>query len=346
MSNLTIESPIKVITSGNKPTTGDVLSFGQLAVGKITEDGSKVKMFANIGQSEDEIVEVSSDSTYENTLGELTVPNAVGGIKAGTSAEDLEGLTITQLFNKLLFPVVQPTIQTPSASISFKDTFSNNGVYEVGSTAPSAEKFNTGFNKGTVTCPGIASTTRAGELRPGDSYIIYGTSDPGSSQDLPLTIAYGQMQYKYKALYEQGPELKDSQGGKATVDPNPLPAGSVMSSAISIYGVYPIFANTTSSTQLTKLSLTNNTYAEFTCVAETDDGRHQFAIPQPYTLSKIEYFDTVANTYKPINISNFDESTVEQSIAAGSKQYKLYKRNEAGKSGSTKFKITFTKADY
>ena len=58
--------------------------------------------------------------------GTLT-PNAVGGIAAETDAADLEGLTFTEMWNKLLFPAVSPIIGSPSATVN-----NIGGLYEVG----------------------------------------------------------------------------------------------------------------------------------------------------------------------------------------------------------------------
>ena len=183
-----------------------------------------------------------SDISYTTDLPDsLVVPQTIGGINKGTKVSDLEGSTISQMFDNLLFPEVQPTIQAPSATIHFKDTFSSNGVYEVGTTAPIAANFNTSFNRGTCTVVGQADKNRAGNLDSGNSFIYYGGNT--STKTLPAKVTLGTMQYNYHAAYAQGDTLVTSKGNKASVTPNPLPAGSVNSSNLTIFGTYPYYCN-------------------------------------------------------------------------------------------------------
>ena len=61
-------------------------------------------------------------------------------------------------------------------------------------------------------------------------------------------------------------------------------------------------------------------------------------------MAKIEYFDTVANAYKPMSVSDFTASEYQQEVQGKQVAYKKYVRNTVGLSGATKFKVTFTKA--
>lgn len=260
------------------------------------------------------IIKLTLDMKYQSAMpDDLTVPNAVGGIAKGTTAESLKAKTVDQVLDDLIFPEVQPTVGNPSASISLKDGFAANGIYEVGATAPvDPTNFTTGFNRGTVTCPGRANQNRAGELQSGSSYIYYGGST--SEQELPANIVVGTMQYNYHAEYAQGDTLLTSKGNKASIDPNPLPAGSVNSGAVNIYGTYPYFCNGASAsaqnqdtslpssvTADTKLPLQKWTDtlvgAKFASEAATGT-RLTFDFPATKNITKVEFMNTVSGKWE------------------------------------------------
>ena len=74
---------------------------------------------------------------YNTSLGELTTPSAIGGIKSGIKASDLNGKTIDEMLTMILFPEINPTIVAPSGTTTFTNSsFKNNGLYEVNSTLP------------------------------------------------------------------------------------------------------------------------------------------------------------------------------------------------------------------
>lgn len=262
----------------------------------------------------DGVITAALDMKYQSAMpNELTVPKAVGGITAGTTAESLKAKTVDQVLDDLIFPEVQPTVQNPSASISLKDGFNANGIYEVGATAPAAEtNFTTGFNRGTVTCPGRDNQNRAGELQSGSSFIYYGGNV--ETKELPAAITLGTMQYNYQAAYAQGDTLLTSKGNKASLSPNPLTAGTVNSSAVNIYGTYPYFCNGASAsssnqdsslpsevTADTKLPLQKWTDtlvgAKFASEASTGT-RLVFEYPSTKKVTKVEFMNTVSGKWE------------------------------------------------
>lgn len=264
--------------------------------------------------TEEVIHDLNQLKKYESAMpDDLTVPNAIGGIAKGTTAESLKAKTVSQVLDDLLFPEVQPTVGNPSASISFKSGFSSNGIYEVGAVAPAAAtNFTTGFNRGTVTCPGKPNQNRAGVLKAGESFIYYGGST--SNKTLPEKIVLGSMQYNYQAAHEQGDTLVTSKGNKATVSPNPLPAGTVNSGSITIYGTYPYFCNGAAAsnseqdnnlplavTADTKLPLQKWTDtlvgAKFASEAATGT-RLVFEFPSTKKVTKVEFMNTVSGKWE------------------------------------------------
>lgn len=301
-----------------------------------------------------------SDISYTTDLPDsLVVPQTIGGINKGTKVSDLEGSTISQMFDNLLFPEVQPTIQAPSATIHFKDTFSSNGVYEVGTTAPIAANFNTSFDRGTCTVVGQADKNRAGNLDSGNSFIYYGGNT--STKTLPAKVTLGTMQYNYYAAYAQGDTLVTSKGNEASVTPNPLPAGSVNSSNLTIFGTYPYYCNgqsassssgdsnfPTSATPDTKLPLYKWTDtlvgAKFASEAATGT-RMQFMYSNRKKVTKVEFYNSISGKWETFDTSNYNAKS-------GIKTYSVQGTNETYNiltttgplSGSVQYRFTITNA--
>lgn len=301
-----------------------------------------------------------TDISYTTDLPDsLVVPQTIGGINKGTKVSDLEGSTISQMFDNLLFPEVQPTIQAPSATISFKDTFRSNGVYEVGATAPTAANFNTSFNRGTCTVVGQANKNRAGNLDSSNHFIYYGGNT--STTTLPAKVTLGTMQYNYHAPYAQGDTLVTSKGKEASVTPNPLPAGSVNSSNLTIFGTYPYYCNgqnassssgdsnfPTSATPDTKLPLYKWTDtlvgAKFASEAATGT-RMQFMYSSRKNVTKVEFYNTISGKWETFSTSNYNAKS-------GTKTYSVQGTNETYNiltttgplSGSVQYRFTMANA--
>ena len=301
-----------------------------------------------------------SDISYTTDLPDsLVVPQTIGGINEGTKVSDLEGSTISQMFDNLLFPEVQPTIQAPSATIHFKNTFSSNGVYEVGATAPIAANFDTSFNRGTCTVVGQANKNRAGNLDSGNSFIYYGGNT--STKTLPAKVTLGTMQYNYHAAYAQGDTLVTSKGNKASVAPNPLPAGSVNSSNLTIFGTYPYYCNgqsassssgdsnfPTSATPDTKLPLYKWTDtlvgAKFASEAATGT-RMQFMYSNRKKVTKVEFYNSISGKWETFGTSNYNaESGIKTYSVQGTNETYNILTTTGPLSGSVQYRFTMTNA--
>lgn len=248
------------------------------------------------------------------------MPNAVGGIAAGTTVSKLNGKTQNQIIDMLLFPEQQPTVQAPSAGIAFAGSFSNNGISEVGAVAPvSGTNITTSFNQGYGRAAGQPDKKRAGALNSEASFIYYGGQE--TNKTLPTKISLGTMQYNYHAAYAQGEQLVTSWGNKASIQPNPLPAGAVNSGAIYIYGTYPYFCNgdnaSTSAgegnmpsapTPNKKLKLYKWTDtligAKFASEASTGT-RLEFKFPSTKNVTKVEFFNTVSGKWEVFSSANY-----------------------------------------
>lgn len=263
----------------------------------------------------------NSVDIYKSALGvNVQMPNAVGGIAAGTTVSKLNGKTQNQIIDMLLFPEQQPTVQAPSAGIAFAGGFSNNGITEVGAVAPvSGTNITTSFNQGYGRAAGQPDKKRAGALNSEASFIYYGGQE--SNKNLPTKVVLGTMQYNYHAAYAQGEQLVTSWGNKASVQPNPLPAGAVNSGAVYIYGTYPYFANGADASTSngegsmpsspkpdTKLKIYKWTDtligAKFASEASSDT-RLEFKFPSTKNVTKVEFYNTVSGKWEVFASSNY-----------------------------------------
>lgn len=257
---------------------------------------------------------------YKSALGtSVQMPNAVGGIAAGTTVATLNGKKQNQIIDMLLFPEQQPQVVAPSASIQFKNSFSNGQILEVNAVAPTANDITTGFNQGYGRAAGQPDKKRAGALNSGASFIYYGGQE--SNKSLPSKVTLGGMTYNYHAAYAQGEELVTSWGNKASVQPNPLPAGAINSGSISLYGTYPYFANgdnaSTSNgegsmpsapTPNTKLKLYKwtDTLIGAKFASEASSGtRLEFKFPSTKNVTKVEFYNTVSGKWEVFASANY-----------------------------------------
>lgn len=243
----------------------------------------------------------------------LATPAKLGGLPAGTKVQTLKTKTLSQIFEDILFEEIQPSVQAPSASISFKSPFAANQILEVGAVAPTAAQIQTGFSRGNCTVVGQPNKNRAGELISDDQSFVY-AGNSTSNKALPVKVTLGTMQYNYQAHHGAGDTLLTSKGNKATVSPNPLPAGIVKSGAVYIYGTYPYFCNGASAsssagdtnfpstvTPNTKLPLQKWTDvligAKFASEASTEK-RLEFYFPAEKNVTKVEFYNTVSGKWE------------------------------------------------
>ena len=275
---------------------------------------------------------------FNSALGDaVQMPSAVGGIKAGTTVSQLKGKKQNEIIDMLLFPEQQPAVANPSASISLKNAFKANGVYEVGAAGPVQADFTTGFNRGTCTVAGQSAKNRAGALDSSKSFIYVGGST--SNKTLPAKVTLGAMQYNYVAAYGQGDTLLTSWGNKASVSPNPLTVGSVASGAVYIYGTYPYYCNGASASSSaqdtnfpgaaapgTKLPLQKWTDtlvgAKFASEASTGT-RLVFEFPATKQVTKVEFMNTVSGKWEVFASGNYAvSSSGNKTVQGASVAYK------------------------
>ena len=248
------------------------------------------------------------------------MPNTVGGIAAGTTVATLNGKKQNEIIDMLLFPEQQPQVVAPSATILLSSGFINNEIMEVGMAAPVAgTNIKTSFNQGYGRVAGQPNKKRAGALNSEASFIYYGGQE--SNKTLPTKVVLGTMQYNYHAAYAQGEQLVTSWGNKASVQPNPLPAGTVNSAAVYIYGTYPYFANGKDAStgngesDMPSAPIANNKLrlykwtdtligAKFASEASTGT-RLEFKFPSTKNVTKVEFYNTVSGKWEVFASANY-----------------------------------------
>lgn len=269
--------------------------------------------------------------TYNSGLDDtVATVEKLGGIAAGTTVAQLKGQTISKVLDTLIFPTIQPTITAPSASLSLKSEVSN--IKEVGATGYTTKDFTSAFNQGAIKIGASTQGPRAGAK---SSDVIYAGSE---SNGIPNTVTAGTTNFYYKVNYAEGPAPLDSKGTPAT-SYTALPAGSITSSAVATYGVYPFYANI-KNTKASKLPLTKELTFTVTLAAEGPN-KHVFKLP--HTVTKIEMLNTLSHQYEVYALENFTTGTEEITVQGTDVNYNTYTRNDAGFNGETTYKITYSK---
>lgn len=297
-------------------------------VNDLTTGGTDKVLAAEVGK---EIFKAIEEGTKYNSMfndPEMPTTKTVGGIAAGTKLSKLEGKTFSQLFDNALFTEMQPSVTAPSASLRLSFTT----LLEVGAPAPVKSNFTTGYSRGSATVAGQTNRYRAGILRPDESFIYYG-SNANNKDMYPEKVILGSMSWNYRAYHEQGDELVTSWGNKASINPNPLPAGYVTSSAVSISGTYPFFTNgqsCSSSSQDTNLPSTAGNMVKMALMSwgttlvgikfaseAATNVRLAFQFPQAKTVTKVEFFNTVSGKWEVFGSANWNIRDIEDKTVQG-----------------------------
>ena len=309
------------------------VNYGGAGVTDVTfnKSNNKLTVVKSSGSTDYDLTELIK---FKTALPDsLATPAKLGGLPAGTRVETLKTKTLSQIFEDILFEEIQPSVQAPSASISFKSPFMANQILEVGATAPTAEQIQTGFSRGNCTVVGQANKNRAGALiTDGQSFIYVGNST--TNRTLPAKVTLGTMQYNYQAHHGAGDTLLTSKGNKASLAPNPLPEGTVKSGAVYLYGTYPFFCNGASASSSagdtnfpsaaapdTKLPLQKWTDtligAKFASEAATGT-RLEFYFPSEKNVTKVEFYNTVSGKWEVFGTDKYAISDAEDKTVQGS----------------------------
>lgn len=296
---------------------------------------------------------IAADEVLNNTIEEnlyyqselddtLAILEDHGGLEVGVTVADLKQKTFSQLFDEILFPTIYPTFVNPTATLTIKDTGLTPTIQEVGTTGsavPTANSFNHSFNPGAINILDKKQNNRSGSERTDESYIYINGNN--SNTNFPTIIPDGTITYSYRAFYNEGPQPKDSKGNDYQT---PYPAGYVDSNIITVYGVYPYFANADNNDVVQKLPLTTASSITSLDFAAEGNLKHQFKLPKKYTVTKIEMLNTLSGRFEEIDKNIFAQTTESITVQGSSVAYTVYTRNDSGLNGASTFSIYFTKS--
>ncbi len=234
---------------------------------------------------------------YSSSLtDETTMFKEVGGIPEGTTVLDLNGETFSALFDQLLFPTVQPELQSsPSTNIEVSYSGMQTGVKLAIAGDTKTLTIESTANRGSMTNPSqYEGTTNpinyAGNV---SSANISGASGPYSPTVTPPTtiddvspapsyqFAFGNNDWTLTTTFLTGPEPRDSTGTPVT--PPPRYTGGTAADTDGIEGVYPIYLGNSSGNLVPRSRLASQNASNIECDQPYDETltlAHQIAVPQ------------------------------------------------------------------
>lgn len=286
---------------------------------------------------------INNNLYYQSDLSDdLATLEEHGGLPAGTTVANLKQMTLSEIFDEILFPTIYPTYVNPSASLRLTSTSVTPSIQEVGTTGskvPTVNSFTTGYNPGAINILSTKQANRGGALNAEQSFIYI--NDSSTNTTFPTTIPDGNITYRYRAYYAQGPQPKDSKGNNYQT---PLAAGYVDSGTVTVYGVYPYFTNKANITTFAKLPLTTSTTLSAQEFVAEGPNKHAFKLPAKYKLTKVEMLNTLSGKYEDFGTDRWSVTTESIDVQGHNIEYKVYTRNDSGFNGISTFNITFSKS--
>lgn len=230
-------------TTGIFPSSGVVYNVGDYiaytGVGNGDSNQSWVKIPVGVGGS-------GTNPTYNpNVPFTEQILHSHGGIPIGETAGGLDGKTMNQMFDDILFPVIQPKV-----GIAIRLAISNNptspNTLEVGTSIMSV--FNGIFTKGSI-IDGNGTTnpnSLVGDPITSGYSLFFNNILQSISNNSNITntqiIAHGDNSWNMKCEYQQGlGQYFDSKGIPSDILDSIRIAGIIASSLITISGRYNIF---------------------------------------------------------------------------------------------------------
>ena len=326
-TNITLNS---VVTPSGTTITVNAQGGGSGVVTSLTTTGTSGAATLNAGILNIPIYSAGAGSTYTNAT---PTPQPFPGnspfdnIAAGST---FTNQTFEEMMNRMLYPTLNPTLTNPSSAF----VLSQSGFREINETT--ALSFSSTFNQGSINPQYTATSNKRSGLPNTYNYTGTGVSNNTSTSlsDSETVAAYtvlqGSQSWTGSVSYDAGVQPKDSVGGNFN---SPLPAGTTSAITRTITGVYPPFATTSSLTTMTKQSLQSmTTYIQVSMVTESGGGgaKQKIDIPNAWsTISGLQQFNTLSQTWDTINLSTFTQSAVQQTIQGLSVNYTRYTHNGA-----------------
>ncbi len=237
------------------------------------------------------------DGIYDPIVDDATVmPTDVGGIDGGTTAGDLSGLSMNQMWDKLLFPVVYPT--GGGAGTLLNDTL---GLVEAQEVLPSFTLTSTA-NMGTLSNPagpwtGDVTGALVEELNGTGSGPFNPTVTPPNTINgltFSYTAALGLNKWRLTTSFADGPMPVDSTGADY---PGARYLAGVKTNTTDFEGVWPIYLGKADGS-FEKRGLVSQSANDITCLqnyAEAPGIDHTILIP----VDMIQGGDITIELYHP-----------------------------------------------
>ena len=282
----------------------------------------------------------------------LKMPSTMGDLVQGTTAADLREKTLSEILDSILFKTVYPTITDPSGTISFKDSFTNNSIVEVGTVAPQNENMNYTFNKGVVRVDDgttanldyvgdATGATYTYTYTPGAANTNAGVEIGGTAENNVALkegkLGLGTYVYSGTIAYGGGTQFKDSKGhtdnpmqttNKGEVA-NPHPAGSLKASnTLTINVSVPVYVDKNADGNFTKNTLQKWGSMKFTGIALSGTSADKpLQIKTPRKLKSVNSYNKVSGKYDTPQLNNFTltNSAVPETFNGITVNYFLYK---------------------
>ena len=264
----------------------------------------------------------------------------VGGIAAGTNPSAFEGKTISEVLDSILYPTLQPNIETePSVKLTYNNNSTSGAqiIITVGDIIPLEDSFGKVDDRGKVSYTNAAGNTFYAGAAHGQTLTVNsGGALGGVTTENTYTVTYS-------ATFAAGPKLLDNKGGESTVAS--YPGGTKTATKVFI-AVYPIYINSSkidTVTEYTKknyLASTGVTLTDINIPAETYDNKFELHIPEGVKITSVKQFNTIANAYNlTINMVKVGTTT------HNGKSYDRYVRttDSGSRQGASKYQIIIKK---
>lgn len=242
---------------------------------------------------------------YDTTLNVSTyMPYAVGGLTKGTSVGYIYKDTYTNIFDKLLFPTVDPCIGEPYHTF----TFDSNPIVLCDSNI--YINFYTTFNRGSIMVGEVFQNYRSGLPYEYDFTGLDISGNFGSSSltynflNEPINVAIGTTTWTSRVKYNGGPQPQNNKGANVGTA---LDSSITSIKTLSIEGVWPIFATTSVINLLAQqsiVSMINSSEYIVTLVPETNGFKQRIDLPYQWVhspgnnpITGIQTYSDVAHTW-------------------------------------------------
>lgn len=288
-------------------------------IAKVYPNNNREITATQLGEFLDNFIEsIFSDVTYTN---QSATQIEVGGIGIGQTFLDK---SFKEMWDQLLYPELFGTLTPPSSTFSSTIT----GFREVGENINIT--FSSTFNRGSINPQYESESQFRSGVATQFNYTGTGLSNHPNNEPRTVndyTVLINGQSWTGSVSYESGVQPKGSNGTNFN---SPLPAGTTSTITITITGVYPIFATTTSFTP-SKLALrAHGSTFETTLVAETGSSKQFIEVPVEYgTLSDIRQYSDLSGNWETVTggASTFTESTVTNDVQGNTINYRRYTHN-------------------